>query len=127
MYAPCAFSSFASAGSTSVILPVTFLALSRGTSAPHWLQCTVPELPLPPLDRPRLALFFGMNVDAPCHTLNLVLCRGRKMVHLSVRIMRKAYSLMRPIIARRAAPGRPAIPKRTPRRGNALFLFMNTE
>jgi hypothetical protein len=44
-----------------VILPVTFFALSRGTKAPHWLQCTVPELPLPPLDLPLLALFFGME------------------------------------------------------------------
>jgi hypothetical protein len=73
MYAPDALNSFASVGSTSVILPVTFLALSRGTKAPHWLQCTAPELPLPPFDLPLLALFFGIYcVRIVWYPLNLV-------------------------------------------------------
>ena len=73
MYAPDALNSFASVGSTSVILPVTFLALSRGTKDPHWLQCTVPELPLPPFDLPLLALFFGIYcVRIVWYPLNLV-------------------------------------------------------
>src|SRR5688572_10288387 len=73
MYAPDALNSFASVGSTRVILPVTFLALSRGTKAPHWLQLTVPELPLPPLDLPLLALYFGIYcVRILCYPLNLV-------------------------------------------------------
>jgi hypothetical protein len=61
MYAPWDLSSFARVGSTKVILPVTFLALSRGTIAPHWLQCIVPELPFPPLVLPRLVRFFGIS------------------------------------------------------------------
>jgi hypothetical protein len=73
MYAPDALNSFASVGSTSVILPVTFLALSLGTKAPHWLQCTAPELPLPPFDLPLLALFFGIYcVRIVWYPLNLV-------------------------------------------------------
>jgi hypothetical protein len=77
MYAPDALNSFASVGSTRVILPVTFLALSRGTNAPHWLQLTVPELPLPPFDLPLLALFFGIYWVRPvCYPLNLVLKIG---------------------------------------------------
>jgi len=39
---------------------VIFFALSRGTIAPHWLQCTVPELPFPPFVLPRLVRFFGI-------------------------------------------------------------------
>src|SRR5215210_7601064 len=81
MYAPDALNSFASIGSTRVILPVTFLALSRGTKAPHWLQCTEPELPLPPFDLPLLARFFGIyRVRIVLYPLNLVfwnpLCIG---------------------------------------------------
>jgi hypothetical protein len=73
IYAPDALNSFASVGSTRVILPVTFFALSRGTKAPHWLQLTVPELPLPPFDLPLLALFFGIcSVSVVCYPLNLV-------------------------------------------------------
>src|SRR5580700_11266525 len=37
---------------------VTFFALSLGTCAPQLLQEMKPELPLPPLDLPRLFLFF---------------------------------------------------------------------
>ena len=64
MYAPWAFNSLARVGSTRVILPVIFFALSRGTIAPHWLQCTVPALPFPPLVRPRLVLFYPLNLMA---------------------------------------------------------------
>jgi hypothetical protein len=83
MYAPDALSSFASVGSTRVILPVTFFALSLGTKAPHWLQLTVPELPFPPLDLPLLALFFGIYwVRLVCYPLKLVFeIEGVDMVH----------------------------------------------
>jgi hypothetical protein len=84
MYAPDALNSFASVGSTRVILPVTFLALSLGTKAPHWLQLTVPELPLPPFDLPLLALFFGIYcVRFDCYALNLVLNLNNALVLLT--------------------------------------------
>jgi hypothetical protein len=58
MYAPACRSSRARVGSTSDILVVTFLALSRGTAAPQLLQWMSELLPFPPLERPRLFLFF---------------------------------------------------------------------
>ena len=58
MYAPAALSSLASSGSTMLSRVVTFFALSLGTCAPQLLHEMKPELPLPPLDLPRLFLFF---------------------------------------------------------------------
>ena len=43
---------------------VTFFALSLGTCAPQLLHEMKPELPLPPLDLPRLFLFF-VNLKIP--------------------------------------------------------------
>jgi hypothetical protein len=60
MYAPAARNSLASVGSTRLTLEVIFFALSRGVSLPQLLHWTVSELPLPPLDLPRLFLFFVM-------------------------------------------------------------------
>ncbi len=60
MYAPAALSSLARSGSTRLTLLVTFFALSLGTRAPQLLHEMKPELPLPPLDLPRLFLFFVM-------------------------------------------------------------------
>jgi len=95
MYAPCALSSFARAGSTNVILPVTFFALSLGTSDPHWLQCTVPELPLPPLDRPLLALFFGIaRLGRPPSFKSCASLLNENTGSLSGKIAHKAYSFV---------------------------------
>jgi len=58
MYAPACLSSRASIGSTREIRVVIFFALSRGTLAPQLLQCMTSLLPFPPLERPRLFLFF---------------------------------------------------------------------
>src|SRR5581483_4715897 len=97
MYAPCALSSLARAGSTNVILPVTFLALSLGTSDPHWLQCTVPELPLPPLDRPLLALFFGIaRLGRLPSFKSCASFSNENTGRLSGKIAHKAYSFVAP-------------------------------
>jgi hypothetical protein len=41
--------------------------------APHWLQCTVPELPFPPFVRPLLVLFFGTTELLSLLLLNLLM------------------------------------------------------
>ena len=61
MYAPCARSSLAKVCSTRFSLDVTFFALSFGTVQPQFVHCIVPDDPLPPFVRPRLARLSGIN------------------------------------------------------------------
>jgi hypothetical protein len=51
--------------------------------APHWLQCTVPELPFPPFVRPLLVLFFGTTQLLSILLLNLLMLLMPSCQHLS--------------------------------------------
>jgi len=62
MYAPWARNSFAKVCSTKFSLEVTFFALSLGTVHPQFVHWIVPDEPLPPFVRPRLARLSGIKI-----------------------------------------------------------------
>jgi hypothetical protein len=77
-------------------LVVTFFALSLGTSDPQLLHETVPAFPLPPLERPRLFLFFDIsNFSRSFFPFKSLLWKEVKRVGLSCPDYSRLYGVPR--------------------------------